>query len=240
MSKPARRRTSVAFEVYEALKQDIATGFYGGGEELLELEIAVRFGVSRTPVREALIRLECNGLVRMTHHRTAVISRVTPRDILDVLQLRAAIEGFAIEYHGADIDRSILEALRDGYESPVSEPVTPREILLYTSDTSLHRAIVDALGNSRIVDFIHIQDVRLAQLRARVWRVNEANVDALMERRAVESGSEHVEIIDALLAGDYPSAQRALIHHFTGARDHLLQVLAVLEALPTTKVSNPK
>lgn len=222
----SRRPVSTSRTVYEGLRDDIASGFYSPGDELLEAEIGQRFQVSRTPVREALVRLDADGVVRRGSHRITVVREVTPQDIAEVLEMRAAIEGYSVLRHGAQIDRGGLQVLADGYAARGSDPAP--EVFLYTSDTTLHRLILDALQNGRMVDLVRRQDTQIAQLRARFWRMANTAVDAHIADRRIESANEHWAIVGALLEGEYASAHSMLVDHFERAREDLTWLLALI------------
>jgi DNA-binding GntR family transcriptional regulator len=211
--------------VYLALREDIANGFLQPGEELLEVRLAKRFGVSRTPVREALIRLAADGVVVNRERRAAVVRAITPRDVVEILQLREAIEGHAITVAGARIDRPQLDELDQGYQS-LERQQNP-EVFLYTTDTRLHRLIVDALGNQRVTSILEQHSIQLAQLRSLFWRMADPAIDSHMAQRREAAADEHHAMVRCLLAGEYERAHDLLIEHFRHARDDLIYLLSL-------------
>ena len=96
------RTVSLADQVFEKLEDDIITGVYARGEILTELKLVETLGVSRTPVREALRRLEHERLVRETGKGTMVLG-ITAEDLMDIMDIRIRIEGLALDLFNAKL-----------------------------------------------------------------------------------------------------------------------------------------
>lgn len=103
------RRASAPHEVYDLLKRKILAGEYSGGMKLNPAAIGAELGVSRTPVREALQRLDLEGLVTLSHHRGAVVTRLTLDEVRELFRIRAALEGLAATEAARHLDQDGLE-----------------------------------------------------------------------------------------------------------------------------------
>ncbi|HEY8720364.1 GntR family transcriptional regulator [Pengzhenrongella sp.] len=187
------------------------------GKFLNEQDLALRIGVSRTPVREALLLLASDGLVEMIPKRGAQIPVITGRQIAELMELRAVLERHAattaIENH-----RVPLAAMRDvlaHQEAMVAtEPAeSGREFIEW--DTRFHQLLVDAAENSLI-------SRSYAKLRARQGLVG---VEALFRThdRQGRVCAEHAEILDALAAGDAQASREAIDRHLEVTLDVLLR-----------------
>jgi len=201
-----------ALRAYKHVKDAILLREYDGGWLLTEGEIAERLSISRTPVREALLRLEGEGLVRLYPKKGALVLPVSAQEIADVFEMRQLIEGFAADRawpQRAALSRplaSLLDAMR--------AHLTAGDVSgLIEADRRFHAAIVAATGNSIVVD---VYD----GLRDRQMRMGVAAMRISPERmqRAVD---EHSALLSALQADD-PEAFGTLVRdHVTSAAQHL-------------------
>ena len=98
--------------VFNTLRQAIITGEFAPGERLMEISLANRLGVSRTPVREAIRKLELEGLVIMIPRKGAQVARITEKNLRDVIEIRTVLEEFAAVLACERIDQSGLHDLR--------------------------------------------------------------------------------------------------------------------------------
>lgn len=186
------------------------------GKFLNEQELAERIGVSRTPVREALLLLASDDLVAMIPKRGAQIPVITGRQISELMELRAVLERHAATT-AIESDCVPLEAMRDvlsRQEAMVSmEPRdSGREFIAW--DHRFHQLLVDSIHNTLI-------SRTYTRLRARQVLVG---VEALFRThdRQGRVCVEHTEILDALGAGDAESARKAIDRHLTVTLDILL------------------
>lgn len=210
-SGPARQRA------YDYTKRCLLTHEFAPGVLISEGEVASALGVSRTPVREAFLRLETEGLLKLYPKRGALVPQVAAGEAEAVAEARLVIE------------RHAAEKLRTRPEEVGHLVVTLRKILteqrrllaegepdaLASADREFHRAIVQAAGNPVIVslyDSLHDRQVAMA-----------LEVFQGQPGRAARSLEEHCEVIDALESGGGKRLSRALEHHVT-------QVLAAQRA----------
>lgn len=103
---------TLANRVYERLRREILEGELGSGSRIKQEELSTRLGVSRTPIREAIQRLEAEGLVHFIRHGSAVVSAIPRREIEEIFQLRALLEGYAAEKAADALTEKALAKLR--------------------------------------------------------------------------------------------------------------------------------
>ncbi|MFU8778102.1 MAG: GntR family transcriptional regulator [Roseovarius sp.] len=207
-------RTALAVEITNRLRQMILEGQLQPGEKINEKALTEQFGVSRTPLREALKVLAAEGLLDLIPHRGAVITRQSETELAEVFCVLAALEGLAGELAtaraGADTVQEIAEmtaALRRTYDE-ADRPT------YFRINQAIHKAILAAAGNETLL--------RAHQLLAfRVQRARyQANLTPERWRAAVE---EHEAIIEALRARDAERCGKLM-------KDHLLHKFASIKA----------
>jgi DNA-binding GntR family transcriptional regulator len=185
---------------YDHLKQAILDRAYPGGALLSEGEVAAQVGVSRTPVREALLRLETEGLVRLYPKRGALVLPVSPQEITDVLETRELVETFtagraALGPALVEELETLLAAMREHFESGDGREFS-------RADRGFHRALVAAAGNeilTQLYDTLRDRQLRMARL---------TTGDPARTAHAIH---DHAEILEAVRSGDRRRI-RAVIH----------------------------
>jgi DNA-binding GntR family transcriptional regulator len=193
---------SATTRVYQHLKRAILEQLHPGGTLLTEAEIAEAVGVSRTPVREALLRLEAEGLVALYPKRGALVLPVSAQEIDEVVEARTLVEGHAArrawEYRIALIAglEPLLLAMR---QARAAGDV----IAFMQADRAFHTAVVESAGNRILADLYH-------RLRDRQMRMGVASV-RISPDRMDHALADHEAMIDALRTG---SAERfaELVH----------------------------
>lgn len=192
---------------YDHVKKAILDRAYPGGALLSEGEIAGEVGVSRTPVREALLRLEVEGLVRLYPKRGALVLPVSPQEIADVLETRELVETFTAGR--ATIDARLIEEL-SGLLTAMrehSEADDAREFV--RADRCFHRALVAAAGNeilTQLYDSLRDRQLRMARLTVS---------DPVRTADAIRG---HAEILEAVRSGDRERIRAAIERHLRTAR----------------------
>ncbi len=205
---------SLVEQVYASLKEDILSWRLKPGTDLQETNLAETFGVSRTPIREALRQLAFEGLVNVKPQRGAEVSDVLIRDVFEAYQIRELIEPVACRIAAeliSDDELDELDELLNSYK-PVERPSHDARIQYHAMDNEVHSRIIAATGNElmgRIVD----------DLRARTIRA----MFLLPPGRSKHSREEHICIVSALRRRDPHSAERAMQKHLVRAKERLMQ-----------------
>lgn len=207
---------------YEEVKQRIFKGVLRPGQSITEEGLSASLDMSRTPVRESLIRLESEGLVRIVNGRGAFVSNITPVDIAEIYQLRLLIEPFAARACVGRVDVNKIRELRDAALDLIRSEHYVKGMLasgisLYESHSiqELHYVIMNAVGNKRL---IRILDMLQSQIK---WVLSVAE---RIPDRIIRSIGEHVIIADAILDGNADLAERAMHEHLQTNMDDILDV----------------
>ncbi|GAA3563549.1 GntR family transcriptional regulator [Amycolatopsis ultiminotia] len=204
---------SLADQVYRLLRDQIVHGRHPQGERLDIPALAASMGVSKTPLREALVRLEADQLVVTRPRSGTFVARITAADIDEMCGMRKAIEWFAT---GEATDRMPERTkLRLKAELTSADRAAGRGEFepFYRSDQHLHRSIVEHAGNTRV---IAVRDGIEAYLE---WlRIGDTTDPA----QVATSAARHHEIVDAMLAGDAARARDVAVRHVNEVREFTL------------------
>jgi len=221
-------RRDLSDQIYQVMRREILSGRLVPGDRLSLEAFAQRFGVSVTPVRDALRLLAADGLVELLSRRGAFVTRPSWEDIEEVYQIREIIECAAVDAVIQKGERAIRE-LRHLVEQMAATNVGeshsdyPTYIKL---DQRLHQFMVDCTGNRKLGEMY-------AGLRAHTL-VARALYSASDQRASTTLG-EHRAIVDALGAGDADAARKAIRVHLQNARAEILQQISAEAATKEEK-----
>lgn len=202
--------------VFNTLRKAILKGELKPGERLMEIQLAQRLGVSRTPVREAIRKLELEGLVRMMPRRGAVVAEITVRDLEDVLEVRAALEELAVQKACEYITDEQLRDLKKAANEFKRSLEDDNLLACVETDMAFHEIIYSAANNRRLQQML--QNIREQMYRYRL----EYLKDKRMHRLLVE---EHDTIRRALKKRDAGKAGSAMRIHIQNQKDSMVQSL---------------
>ena len=207
------RTISLADQVFERLEGEILGGKYQQGDVLTESRLTEDLGVSRTPVREALRRLEQEHIVELSP-RGIVILGVTEKDIQDIYAVRMEIEGMAAARAAESDNAEHLAELREALE--LQEYYVSRrdaERIRYM-DNRFHELLYRMSRSGVLYD-------TLLPLHKKAQKFRKASVQN--ESRAEQSAREHREIFEAVAAHDAVAAERAMQEHVRRAGEHIMK-----------------
>lgn len=215
----AGRRPSLVVSAYEAVKQAIRDGVFPPGFQGSEQEIAQRLGMSRTPVHQAIIRLQSEGMVELRPKRGVVISALSPFDMKEVYDVIIAVEGMAAlllaekPAHVRDDVCAELAALN----AQLAGALEADDLDAWTDlDARFHALLVRGAGNSRLEN---IACINIDQsFRARRLTLS-------LRPKPVVSVDEHARIIEAISAGDPRRAREMAQDHKIRARELIIDLL---------------
>jgi len=205
-------RPRLAEEVYEQLFDAIARGALKPDDRLIQERLADEFGVSRTPVREALLRLEQERIIEQVGRGGFVVRTMSSTEIRDIYGAREAIEGYAARLVAERGDPAPWEEIRRAVLEQTPHAHGPlREA--YLANRTVHRAVVEATGNAHLLELFDAVWGRAVSLLlyADLHRVAEGHFE-----RA------HADLLDALRSGDADKACDAMVAHI---RDGLAEQL---------------
>ncbi len=179
--------------VFQTLRRDILTGEIQPGERLLELHLADRLGVSRTPIREAIRMLELEGLVTMIPRRGAVVAQISTKGLRDVLEVRRALDDLALQLACERITEADKKALRDACVRFAEVTASQDPVEIAAADVAFHDIIVKASANDRLIQMV-------GNLSQQMYRYRlECIKDVTQHARLI---SEHEEILRCIETGD--------------------------------------
>ena len=206
------KTTSLADQVFEKLENDIIQGVYPRGEILTELKLVDQLGVSRTPIREALRRLEQERLIEDTGKGSRVVG-ITEEDLEDIMNIRQRIEGLAVYYATKNMTPEGLAQLthiadlQDFYFDKGDAE------LLRQVDEQFHDLICYLSKRTVIMDTLiplHRKTRRYRRISMEDWS------------RTVNTRKEHKAIFDAMASGDADLAESLMAKHIENAKKHML------------------
>lgn len=216
--------------IVESLLADVFQGRLHAGQHLVTQDLAERYGVSHTPIREALIALAGIGIIDLLPNRGAVVRRVSAKDVREVFQVRRVLECEAVRRACGRIDEAELTALARQFKrlrgrNYRTEPRIIEEAR--TLDSRLHDAIAASCGNA----FLASELARLKTLFRALRDVSWAYDKAKNEGRRLESEShEHLAIVEALLAEDRRAAAKAMSQHIKSGGRYWSQAIPAMTA----------
>jgi len=204
---------STADTVAESLRKMIFNGELKGGERLIERDLAERFGISRIPMREAIQRLEREGLLDIFRNRGAIVRMLTASDVKEIYDLRALLEGDAIYRSVKQLDdetvarAELVHRLLGDASSAVRQGALNREF---------HALLYSRCGNERELKVI-------AELRSQVERFERLQDTLLEDTPSFQA--EHERILQACRERNARGARSMTIAHLDSARDVVMQLV---------------
>ena len=199
-------------KVFEKIRNDILKGRYKKDDELVECTIGKELGVSRTPVREAIRQLELEGLVQLIPNKGAFVTGISVKDVMDMYQIRARLEGLCAAMAAEKITREQEEGMEEAIVLSDYHADRGNYDQVCQQDGRFHQLLYEASG-SRILahtlsDFHeYLQRVRMASVRYRM--------------RVRPSNSEHREILDAIKNHEAEKAEQAACRHIFNTIENL-------------------
>ncbi len=206
---------SLTSTIFEKIREDILIGKYVTGEKIVEAKLAEEFGVSRTPVREALKQLELDGLVDNIPNRGVIVKGISKQDIDDIFTIRVAIEGIAVKWAIERMDESDFEKLKEIFE--LMEFYTFKKDLdkFGELNTKFHEVIYNAT-KSRYLEHV-LKDF---QFFMKTTRYKSLRSPGRMESAL----DEHREVLNAFKEKDIDRAVKAILTHVNNSRVNAKQL----------------
>lgn len=192
--------------VFRTLRDAILTGKLVPGERLMENQLADKLGVSRTPIREALRMLSQENLVELVPRKGAQVLDITEKDIVDVLEIRGALEGLAAALASQKMERGQLAQLKQAEETFENACEQGDIEAMVDSDEKFHELIFAATGNEKLIQMFH-------HLRTQLYRYRMAHIK--MEGSKNSIITHHRGIIAAIEAKDAAQGERQAKEHIS-------------------------
>jgi len=202
-------------QVYNRIKSAILSNEYEPGDIIPIDRLAREIGISATPIREAIIRLESTGLLELIPNKGARVIEITPRDITDNWELRLILEPYAARKTALlDLDEEIQELERHIHS--LMEKAYDHESYV-SADNELHRLLFSHVENTVLretIERIHYQSLRMRYYAENVSQNNKEVIQKVC--------SEHLEILDALKAKDPAKTEQAVKRHLRNGEQRTL------------------
>ena len=202
--------------VFNTLRRSILKGDLKPGERLMEIALAEQLGVSRTPIREAIRKLELEGLVVMAPRKGAKVASITERDLNDVLEVRKGMEELAIRLACERITPEELDELDKVEHKFLSLTENGDLTQLAEMDVAFHDIIYNATNNKRLVQL-------LSNLREQMYRYRIEFLKDIAVRRTL--AQEHRAICEALSKKDKESALEYVYVHVDNQQKAIIKSL---------------
>lgn len=202
--------------VFEALREAIINGSLRPGERMMEIQLAEQLGVSRTPVREAIRKLELEGFVVMIPRKGAYVAGISLKDIADVFEVRAALEALAAGLAAERITAEELEELERMLVRKAECIESNNLEELIEVDTLFHEAMYKASRNEKLKQIIH-------NLREQIQRFRSTSLST--PGRMKEALEEHKKIVEAISERNVVLAQELAQEHIENAENSMLEAL---------------
>ena len=202
--------------VFNTLREAILKGDLKPGERLMELQLASKLGVSRTPIREAIRMLEQEGLAVTTPRKGAEVSKMTLKDMEDVLEIRDALDELAVRIACQKISDEQLKQLEDMKELFEKSTQTGNVKKIAEADVTFHDVIYEATGNPKLVTLLN--NLREQVYRYRVEYIKDPkNYPTLI--------AEHEAILESLKNRDVKNAVEAMHVHVANQAEAVKTVI---------------
>ena len=212
-----QKSVSLADQIFERVEDDILSGKYERGDIITENRLCEELGVSRTPIREALRRLEQEHLVEDSSKGTVVIG-ISPEDAEMIFLIRRQVEGFAAGVCALKITDEQLADLTETLELQAHYLEKHKQEKGTTYDSEFHKKIYRYSGSVILED-------TLTLLHRKTWTFRRTSI--IDTQRALKSLEEHKAILDAIAAHDRKRAEEAMATHVENARLHLVSIGAI-------------
>ena len=207
------KTTSLADQIFERLENDIIQGVYPRGEILTELRLAEELGVSRTPIREALRRLEQERLIESAGKGSVVLG-ITETDLLDIMTIRERVEGVAAYYAAQNITPEGIKEMSDIVDLQEFYFSRKDAAHLHQVDDRFHDAICQLSNRNVLIDTL----LPLLRKTRRYRKLSLENWD-----RTPNTKQEHAAIYQAVASANAPLAEELTAKHISNAKAHMMK-----------------
>lgn len=207
--------------IAEQLEELIFDGTFANGDRLDEVRLSERFGVSRTPLREALQRLALSGLVELIPRRGAFVQQPGPMELMEMFEVMAEMEAVCGRLAAVRISDMALDDLRAANAKCQAAVEASNPDAYYLENERFHRIIYRESGNSFLAQETYKLHKRLKPFRRQQLR---------FRGRLIQSMSEHEAILDALATGSQDAAATALRDHVAVQGEKFQRLMATLKS----------
>ncbi|HIV82106.1 MAG TPA: GntR family transcriptional regulator [Candidatus Salinicoccus merdavium] len=213
--KTIHTKVSLSEQAFHILKEEIATGKLKVGDPLPEEKISAQLGISRTPLRGALVKLENEGLIRSRSGKPAVVSGFSKEDSLNHLEMRRILEIENLERIIHKMDENSLKKLNENIEQQEQAVNSGHHQLYLELDSEFHMLLTENNDNRLFHEMVE----RLSRGVDRAFLTLSNTIEVSLE----DSFMEHKQILDALTVRDLSLAKEALLRHLDNIEKRFLK-----------------
>jgi DNA-binding GntR family transcriptional regulator len=202
-------RVRLADQVYDQIMQAIRNGSISADDRIVQEKLAEEFEISRTPIREALFRMEQEGILEVSSKGSFKIRKFDKMEISEIYDVRASIESFAARMLAESNDAGTIRHLREVVER--AENLTEDTVQAYfKANLGIHRAFVEATGNTMLLDLFD-----------NIWNRGSSFTlfSTIQNVDLSKSLGNHLALVDAIETGDGSKAAEKMIAHIYDGRD---------------------
>lgn len=202
-------------QVYEIIRDMILRREIKPGEKIIEKEFANIIGASRTPLREALCRLENEKIVKMIPQRGAFVQKQSPKMVVEVLLIREVLEGLVTRQATQNMDDKTLKQLRTCLNNIKDTPDIDKSLIKFThADEEFHELLLEVSKNDMLRSMMDIVNTHLKIIRLRT---------VVIPGRAKKTVKEHYEILKAIENNDEMTAEKLMRKHIESVRNYAIK-----------------
>jgi DNA-binding GntR family transcriptional regulator len=214
-------RPNLRNQVYDILKKRIILREIEPGKKINEEELAESLGVSRTPIRETLVRLEHEGIVRIIPRRGAFVVSQSNKEVIDLLQVREVLEGLVVRLATENMERDLFDHLRRCLKEISSTDERDDRLLKYTpADVQFHALLLEACNNPLLKSMMETVNSHLQMVRLRT---------VALPGRPEQTVREHYEILEAIEQGNPILAEKSMRKHVESVRRDVLKNITLMK-----------
>lgn len=208
------KRKPLTQKAYQTLKDEILDQKLLPRQALVEAELASQYGMSKTPVREALVTLAREGLVEIDAFRGGRVRDFTSEDVREIYELREVLEPFALERSAPVMDEEDRQNLRRILEEAESAMEESQQRKLARLNRAFHNALFTKCGNSRVIETLSRMQDQIQAIALRFWR---------MQASYLEEAEQHNAVLEAIEANNPRQAAELLREHIAEAREKYIR-----------------
>jgi DNA-binding GntR family transcriptional regulator len=214
-------RTNLRDQIYDILKRRIVLRQIESGKKINEEDLAKSLGVSRTPIRETLLRLEHEGIVKIIPRRGAFVVSQTKEKVIDLFEVREALEGLVAQLATKNMNHELLDRLKRCLEKISSGDGDNNRLLKYTpADVEFHATLLEASDNELLKSMMESVNVHLQMVRLRT---------VALPGRPEQTVKEHYEILAAIEKKNSSLAEKLMRKHVASVRRDALKNMPLMK-----------
>ncbi len=221
--------TRLTDAAYDAVKRDIVECVLAPGTEVTERELTERYSLSKAPLREALVRLSHEGLLKSIPRTGYLVTPITVQDVRDIFELRLLLEPAAARQAAGHVDKELLTQLDELCRAGYTPGNRESEAAFLRTNRQFHLAIAQASGNRRLAGLLG----QLLEDMERLFHLGLA-----VRNRSTEMQHEHQALVEALARGDADAAERTTTEQIEAARHMVMDGILSASWLKNHPVTN--